>query len=123
MVVGSLGRVPPWSAHDADYNFVHGLPTSEPITFWYEFKDAQAKPHELYECSVHRLCEPCLREKARRNRLLEIDTDAEGAAEKLARPEFKNCVLITPFNKAVFQFAIHRAQNFAAASGRQLSWM
>ena len=32
-------------------------------------------------------------------------------------------MLITPFNKAVFQFSVHRAQNFAAANGQQLFWM
>ena len=32
-------------------------------------------------------------------------------------------MLITPFNQAVFQFASHRAQTFAAQHGYQLFWM
>ena len=58
------------SLSEANYNFLHGLPTTEPITFWYEFKDAAQQPHELHACSAERLCEPCIREKQRRNRLL-----------------------------------------------------
>ena len=108
---------------EANYNFLHGLPTKEPITFWYEFRNTSIKPHELHACSVEKLCQPCIREKQRRNRLLQVEADPAGAAQKLAQPEFKNCVLITPFNKAVFQFAIHRAQSFADANGHQLFWM
>jgi len=52
-----------------------------------------------------------------------LEADPDGAGQKLAAPAFANCVLVTPFNKAVFQFAIHRAQNFAAATGQQLFWM
>ena len=108
---------------EANYNFLHGLPTREKITFWYEYKDERVKPHDLNPCSLDNLCEACIREKQRRNRILNFETDADGAAHKLAEPKFKNCVLITPFNKAVFQFAIHRAQSFAAANGQQLFWM
>ena len=68
-------------------------------------------------------CKACLQEIHRRNRVLHADIDAEGAAGKLADPHIKNCVLITPFHKAVFQFAIHRAQNFAIDNGHQLFWM
>ena len=49
--------------------------------------------------------------------------DPAGAATKLAAPKFANCVLVTPFNKTVFQFAIHRAQTFATSKGEPLFWM
>ena len=52
-----------------------------------------------------------------------MEAEPNFAAAKLAEEKFKKCVLITPFNKAVFQFSIHRAQTFAAAMGQQLFWM
>ena len=108
---------------DANYRFLHGLPTTAPISFWYAFKDAAVQPHDVQQqCDVQNPCKACLQEIHRRNRVLHADT-AEGAARKLADPHFKNCVLITPFHKAVFQCAIHRAQKFAIGNGHQLFWM
>ena len=106
-----------------NYNFLHGLPTRAPITFWYALKDSPGDPHAQQPCSVEHRCHACLEEIIRRNRLLDMEKHGDEAAHKLAEARFKSCVLITPFNKAVFQFAIHRAQNFAAASGKQLFWM
>ena len=115
-----LGRL-----SEQNYNFLHGLPTNEDIVFWYAKKDDVHFPeqHKKRSCSISARCEDCNKEIARRNRFLRTDTDPMTAAQKLADPAFKKCVLITPFNKAVFQFAVHRAQRFAAQSGHQLFWM
>ena len=66
---------------------------------------------------------PGLQEVARSNRVLDIITGSNQAAETLADARFKYCMLMTPFNKAVFQFVIHRAQSFATATQQQLFWM
>ena len=55
--------------------------------------------------------------------MLNMQEDPEGAAVRMADPRFKDCVLITPFNKAVFQFSIHRAQTWARSMGQPLFWM
>ena len=68
-------------------------------------------------------CIDCQTEKARRSRWLDIQGDPMAAAEMLAAPRFQGCILVTPFNKAVFQFAIHRAQTFAASTQQPLFWM
>ena len=106
----------------ANYNFLHGLPTRAQITFWYAQKD-NVKFEHPESCDGELRCVDCKIERERRNRLLNFDQDCLGAARKLADPRFSNCVLVTPFNKAVFQFAIHRAQNYAAAKQQQLFWM
>ena len=41
----------------------------------------------------------------------------------MADKRFKKCVLTTPYNKAVFQFAVRRAQTFAASVGQAMFWM
>ena len=107
-----------------NYNFLHALPTSAPITFlFHRLKDSGGWRHDFERCSGEHRCQDCLQEVARRNRVLDITTGSNQAAETLTDARFKYCMLITPFNKAVFQFAIHRAQSFATATQQQLFWM
>ena len=75
------------------------------------------------KCIPTRPCEHCQTETMRQHRWLNMHDDPSGAATKLAAPKFRNCILVTPFNKAVFQFAIHRAQTFAASRVEPLFWM
>ena len=106
-----------------NYNFLHGLPTRAPVRFWYHRRTEEKSWHLEKQCNVDEECEDCATERTRRNRWLDIANSPDRAAQTLASAEFKRCVLITPFNKAVFQFSIHRAQTFAAAAGEQLFWM
>ena len=105
---------------EENYNFLHGLPTRAAVTFWYHRREEETSWHECMKCTPTRPCEHCRTETIRRNRWLNMHDDPSGAATKLAAPKFRNCILVTPFNKAVFQFAIHRAQTFAASRGEPL---
>eukprot|EP00973_Karenia_brevis_P030445 4197455-Karenia_brevis.AAC.1 len=62
------------------------------MVFWYEKKnDAKFdNQHKQRSCAISARCEDCKKEVARRSRLLNSDTDATGAAQKLADPAFKN---------------------------------
>ena len=84
---------------DANYNFLHGLPTKQPIDFWFHRRKEANKWHEKEICSTQHRCLHCETERQRRNILLMWEGDATIAAKKLADPKFKNCVYITPFNK------------------------
>ena len=106
-----------------NYNFLHGLPTVTSIQFWYHRRTENKDWHSGRSCTVDGECQDCATERMRRNRWLDVGNAPELAAQTLAQERFKRCVLITPFNKAVFQFSIHRAQTFAAAAGEQLLWM
>ena len=106
-----------------NYNFLHGFPTATPIQFWYHRRKEKTDWHRSVTCTVEGECQDCATERVRRNRWLDAGNAPELAAQRLAEERFKRCVLITPFNKAVFQFSIHRAQTFAAAAGEQLFWM
>ena len=108
---------------EENYNFLHGLPTRTVIAFWFHRRKEDKSWHRRMVCSLQSPCEDCTTERRRRNRLLNIEKDPKGAAAKMAEPRFRNCVLITPFNKAVFQFSIHRAQTFALSMGEPLFWM
>ena len=109
---------------EENYNFLHGLPTNAEIVFWFHrLKDSTGWKHNSEHCSRERRCPDCLQEARRRNRLLDMGGASTQAAEILADAKFKTCMLITTYNQAVFQFAIHRAQNFAAATEQQLFWM
>ena len=108
---------------ETNYRFLHGLPTTAPIRFWYALRNTSGSPHDSSPCAPNNRCEACMQETRRRNRVLNIDTDAESAARKLSDARFSKCVLITPYHRAVFQFSAHRAQSFARAQGHQLFWM
>ena len=108
---------------EENYNFLHGLPTATPIQFWYHRRTEKKDWHRRQTCTIDAECADCATERLRRNRWLNIANAPECAAQMLASEKFKRCMLITPFNKAVFQFSIHRAQTFAAAAKQQLFWM
>lgn len=42
---------------------------------------------------------------------------------KLDSVKFRTCILITPFNRSVFHFSIHRTLNMAASLRVPLFWM
>ena len=110
--------------HEDNYNFLHGLPTTAKITFWYHRrKDGSSAWHDKAACSLAKPCRDCLTEKARRNCWLNMEGNRMAAAEMLAAPRFQGCILVTPFGKAFFQFAIHRAHTFAASMQQPLFWM
>ena len=48
---------------EANYKLLHGLPTREKITLWYEYKDEPINPHDLEPGSLENLCKACIREK------------------------------------------------------------
>ena len=106
-----------------NYSFLHGLPTGCQITFWYHRRTEDSRWHDSVQCSLGSPCPDCLVERSRRNRLLDMEAEPEKAAAKIAEARFQRCILITSFNKAVFQFSIHRAQTFAASIGASLFWM
>ena len=106
-----------------NYNFLHGFPARAKVEFWYHRRTEPDTWHLQKVCSIEHPCNDCKQEISRRNRLLDMDTDADAAAQRIAGPQFKTCVLITPFNKAVFQFSVHRALSFATSSGFQVFWM
>ena len=108
---------------EENYNFLHGLPTGVPSHVWYRWRNEDRAWHQYAVCTATKRCGDCEEERSRRNRLLNMRADPQGSAEKLADPKFKSCVLITPFNKAVFQYSIHRAQTFALSAGEPLFWM
>ena len=86
-------------------------------------KEKEHKGWHDNQCKVGEECKDCTKERERRNILLGDGATSEKAGEKLADPRFKRCMLVTPFNKAVFQFATHRAETFAAEEGQQLFYM
>ena len=43
--------------------------------------------------------------------------------KRLNELKFQSCILITPFNRSVFHFALQRAVNLAAAMRMPLLWM
>ena len=77
---------------DANYNFLHGLPTREPINFWYHRRREDNGWHETETCDSAYRCSHCGTERRRRNRLLMWEGDATTAVKRLADPKFKNCV-------------------------------
>ena len=107
----------------ANYNFLHGFQEHAPVSFWFHRRKDGRRWHKNQACSKLQPCDDCEMEVARRNRLLDLKGDPKKAAEKMADQRFKDCMLITPFNKAVFQFSIHRAQTFAQFTGEPLFWI
>ena len=124
-----------------DYNFLHGYPTTTPITFWYEHKDDTWEHGEYCSNRLNKdafflaasqtqapvlrnglpfECEACFRERKRRARVLHIEETPELAAERMNAPEFTESVYITSFNKSVFLYSLTRARKFAAARQQQL---
>ena len=83
---------------EQNYNFLHGLPANDDITFWYAKKEDPYFPdqHKETSCSIAARCQDCVTEIGRRNRLLRADTNPTEVAQKLADPRWLNCVFITP---------------------------
>ena len=130
-----------------DYNFLHGLPTQTPVTFWFHQREAPAEWHQEQHPTCHKNqnktsfewhhgmaaaprdahseleCRHCFQVRQRRCRVLNLITDPAGASEKLRNPTFGDSVLITPYNQAVTCYGTQRARNFAASTQHQLFWM
>jgi len=100
-----------------NYDWIHGYParyyiSNAPLKFWWTHRKAAAPPCTNSDCMD--TCVACESERNRRNRLL----PREG---KLPDP-FKEAILITPHNQAVFHYSLHCAREFALRNSRQLMW-
>ena len=98
-----------------NFDWIHGYEavayiSNAPLRFWYETRGKPA-PCNSEDCKDQ--CGFCKREVARRNRLVPKDVMPEA---------FKEAILITPHNQAVFHYALHCAREFAKREDRQLMW-
>ena len=83
-----------------NYNWLHGFPAIPirhgSVKFWYSHKDDLTSPCTCSPDSCIDTCNPCVREKERRCRIL-------SRREELQLPVhgFEAVIFLTPFNKAV----------------------
>ena len=118
---------------EADYNFLHGYPTTAKISFWYEREDNDQWVHPAWcEATGNRRpftlnirmtealedddghcfeCKDCFRERQGRARALHLDEAPEDAGSKLNAQEFSDSVYITLYNKAVFFMSPNEPEN------------
>lgn len=122
---------------ESNYNFLHGYPTSMPITFWFAKREINNGEHTVPKCQYtpyHILdhwhqwpqqneCYDCWLERKRRARVLFVDTRSAQAQERLTNAQFAKAVLITQYNVAVYYFAQQRALNFAQSQNEPSFWI
>ena len=136
-----LKTIPEGALDEDDYNFLHGYPTASPIKFWYHRRDENNGQHDATPCHYSAYfiqehldewpvpyqkgyeCINCWTERKRRARVLCVHTHPERARQRLTDTAFKEAVLITPYNVAVFYFAQQRAMHFAKRSQAASFWI
>jgi len=98
-----------------NYDWIHGYDAQSsiadaPLKFWYDYRTAPEPPCTNLNCKD--TCSPCKAEKARRNRQL----------PQVLPGDFKDAILVSPHNQAVFHYSLHCAREFALRHSRQLMW-
>jgi len=124
-----------------NYNFLHGYPTSVgSIRFWYHRRKESPPWHCTCEQKSYQMdfanfgtavastagafeCQDCQQERFRRKRVLNMQAATLWEEKQLNELKFQSCILITPFNRSVFHFALQRALNLAASMRMPLFWM
>ena len=110
MAVDGSQRMPRWGGpSESNRDFLHGWPAAAPVARRRRRRMEDRGRRVARARSWRQECADCQVERQRRNRRLKAGSEPEAAARKLAEEKFKKCVLIAPFNKAVFQFSTHRA--------------
>ena len=139
MVSSFLQKARLGNVDEDSYNFLHGYPTREPITYWHHRQDNCEFHHECTPCEYKPYhirdhweawpandpseCFDCWVERKRRARVLHLDTHWEQDGARLADPRFHEAVFITPYNVAVFHVALERAMNFARCRQAASFWI